>query len=44
MKKASIFILLGLYFLSQPLQAQEPLDLEKAIQLGLENNLQVNWN
>ncbi|MEY2705288.1 MAG: hypothetical protein RL407_1350 [Bacteroidota bacterium] len=41
MKKASIFILLGLYFLSQPLQAQEPLDLEKAIQLGLENNLQV---
>lgn len=41
MKKVSIFILLGLYFLSQPLQAQEPLDLEKAIQLGLENNLQV---
>ncbi len=41
MKKVSIFILLGLYFLSLPLQAQEPLDLEKAIQLGLENNLQV---
>lgn len=41
MKKVSIFILLGLYFLSQPLQAQDPLDLEKAIQLGLENNLQV---
>ncbi|NDE61499.1 MAG: TolC family protein [Cyclobacteriaceae bacterium] len=41
MKKVSIFILLGLYVLSQPLQAQEPLDLEKAIQLGLENNLQV---
>jgi len=41
MKKILIGLILGL--MTQPLlaQDQEPLDLEKAIQQGLENNFQV---
>jgi outer membrane protein len=41
MKKLFVLLFLSLSFSEITVQAQESLDLEKAIQIGLENNLQV---
>ena len=41
MKKGTLFLLAILCMTGVWAQAQETLDLEKALQLGLENNLQV---
>lgn len=41
MKKLAILLILSLSFSSIKAQVQDLLDLEKAIQIGLENNLQV---
>ena len=41
MKKLAVLLFLSLSFSSLHAQIQESLDLEKAIQLGLENNLQI---
>lgn len=41
MKKLAILLMLSLSFSSIKAQVQDLLDLEKAIQIGLENNLQV---
>jgi outer membrane protein len=41
MKKIAVLLILSLSFTSLKAQIQETLDLEKAIQIGLENNFQI---